>query len=169
MKSKSLHTTALVFIYSLFITGCASVKTAQYNPGAFSQIKNWTVELAYTSGSVSNTLKNSETIETQVVQSGNTSRELSLREDLYYYLKDECGILVSEKTSATTGKILVSIDGYLGSNGYSGVTVRLTDSKGEVLSRLKIKNGDRNATFMENERFISYAANAIADEINSQK
>ena len=43
--------------------------------------------------------------------------------------------------------------------------VTLIDSRGDALARTKIKNGDRNATFKDDDDFARYAAKAIADTI----
>jgi hypothetical protein len=115
---------------------------------------------------VSTTVKDGKVAEVKVARSGNSSAELTLREDLFYYLKDSKAFNVS---TTGDGVILVSIDGHFRSGGIVGVTVRLTDSAGEVISRMKIKNGDRNATFKDDESFTRFVGDSIIDEIASVK
>ncbi|MEY3853693.1 MAG: hypothetical protein RI910_2673 [Verrucomicrobiota bacterium] len=150
----------------LLLCGCASSTVSNYKPGAYANIKAWQVKLAYESGEVSTTVKDGKVAEVKVARSGNSSTELTLREDLFYYLKDIRAINVSPTGD---GVILVSIDGHFRSGGIVGVTVRLTDSAGEVISRMKIKNGDRNATFKDDESFTRFVGDSIIDEIASVK
>ena len=159
--------TAAVALTTLFLlSGCANSTVSNYKPGAYSKIKAWQVKLAYESGEVSTTVKDGKVAEVKVARSGNSSAELTLREDLFYYLKDSKAFNVS---TTGDGVILVSIDGHFRSGGIVGVTVRLTDSAGEVISRMKIKNGDRNATFKDDESFTRFVGDSIIDEIASVK
>ena len=159
--------TAAVALTTLFLlSGCANSTVSNYKPGSYSKIKAWQVKLAYESGEVSTTVKDGKVAEVKVSRSGNSSAELTLREDLFYYLKDSKAINIS---TTGDGIILVSIDGHFRSGGIVGVTVRLTDSAGEVLSRMKIKNGDRNATFKDDESFTRFVGDSIIGEITSVK
>ena len=153
----------------LLLCGCANSTVSNYKPGSYSKIKAWQVKLAYESGEVSTTVKDGKVAEVKVARSGNSSAELTLREDLFYYLKDSKAINVSPTGD---GAILVSIDGEFRSGEIVGVTVRLTDAAGEVISRMKIKNGDQNApisTFLETERFTKFVGDSIIREIASGK
>jgi 2-polyprenyl-3-methyl-5-hydroxy-6-metoxy-1,4-benzoquinol methylase len=66
------------------------------------------------------------------------------------------------------GVIIISIDGEFRSGGIIGVTVKLTDSSGEVISRMKIKNGDRNATVKNTDEFTRYIGDSIINEIGAR-
>ena len=157
-------TTAIAGLFLL--SGCANSTVSNYKPGSYSKIKAWQVKLAYESGEVSTTVKDGKVAEVKVARSGNSSAELTLREDLFYYLKDSKAINIS---TTGDGIILVSIDGHFRSGGIVGVTVRLTDSADEVISRMKIKNGDRNATFKDDESFTRFVGDSIIGEITSVK
>ena len=157
-------TTAIAGLFLL--SGCANSTVSNYKPGSYSKIKAWQVKLAYESGEVSTTVKDGKVAEVKVARSGNSSAELTLREDLFYYLKDSKAINIS---TTGDGIILVSIDGHFRSGGIVGVTVRMTDSAGEVISRMKIKNGDRNATFKDDESFTRFVGDSIIGEITSVK
>jgi hypothetical protein len=150
----------------LLLCGCANSTVSNYKPGSYSKIKAWQVKLAYESGEMSTTVKDGKLAEVKVARSGNSSTELTLREDLFYYLKDSKAINVS---TTGDGIILVSIDGHFRDGGIVGVTVRLTDSAGEVISRMKIKNGDRYATFKGDESFTRFVGDSIIDEITTGK
>ena len=159
--------TAAVALTALFLlSGCANSTVSNYKPGSYAKIKAWQVKLAYESGEVSTTVKDGKVAEVKVARSGNSSAELTLREDLFYYLKDSKAINIS---TTGDGIILVSIDGHFRSGGIVGVTVRLTDSADEVISRMKIKNGDRNATFKDDESFTRFVGDSIIGEITSVK
>lgn len=159
-------TSAVALTALFFLSGCANSTVSNYKPGSYSEIKAWQVKLAYESGEVSTTVKDGKVAEVKVARSGNSSAELTLREDLFYYLKDSKAINIS---TTGDGIILVSIDGHFRSGGIVGVTVRMTDSAGEVISRMKIKNGDRNATFKDDESFTRFVGDSIIGEITSVK
>jgi hypothetical protein len=148
------------------LSGCASRRVTNYNPRAFDNIESWSVKLAYEAGEVSNTIVNGKVTETKISHSGSSQQELNLREDLYYYLKDSKSITVSPTGD---GAIVISIDGTFAGGEISGVTIRLTDAKGETLSRMKIKNGDRVATVKSNEKFVRYIGATIISEIARAK
>jgi hypothetical protein len=52
--------------------------------------------------------------------------------------------------------------------GFKLLTVTLVDQQGEALARLKIANGDRPVTVMNDEDFTKYAAKAIASAIRGK-
>ena len=156
----------LSFVAIALLCGCASSNVSVYKSGGYSQINSWQVRLAYESGEVSSTLKEGKATEVKVARSGNSSTELTLREDLFYYLKDSKAVNVSANGN---GVILISVDGEFKGGDIAGATVRLTDSKGEVISRLKIKNGPyESSTFKSTESFTRYIGDAIIDEISSK-
>ena len=159
----------IALIAGLFLlSGCASNASStvsNYKPAAYANIKGWQVKLAFETGEVSSTVKEGKVTEVKVTSSGNSSTELTLREDLYYYLKDSKGVNV---TPTGDGVILVSIDRYKESGRIAGVTVRMTDSTGEVISRMKVKNGDRNNTFLDTEEFTRFIGDSIIKEIGKK-
>ncbi len=74
---------------------------------------------------------------------------------------------MTKAASETSGRIKIHpIHFYRG--GFKLLTVTLVDKQGETLARLKIKNGDRNATFKDDDDFARYAAKAIADAIREK-
>ena len=146
------------------LSGCASVDTKVYDPARLSTVDTWALEFTYEAGSVERLQKSSGDAELKVVSEGHTPRDLQLRDDLYYILKDEYGIALTKATAESSGRIQIHpIHFYSG--GFKLLTVTLVDGQGETLARLKIENGDRNATFKDDDDFATYAARAIADAI----
>jgi len=159
--------TIICALLALLLSGCASVNTKMYDPARLSAVDTWILEFAYESGSVEQLQKSSGDSEFKVVSKGHLPRDLQLRDDLYYTLKDEYAIPVIKDTSAESGRIQIhSIHFYSG--GFKLLTVTLVDSRGKTLARLKIENGDNNATFKDDDDFASYAAKAIADAIRKK-
>jgi len=138
-----------------------------YDPAGLSAIDIWILEFAYESGSVEQLQKSSGDSELKVVSKGHLPRDLQLRDDLYYTLKDEYAIPLIKAASEESGRIQIHpIHFYSG--GFKLLTVTLVDSRGETIARLKIENGDRNATVKDDDDFARYAAKAIADSIRKQ-
>lgn len=156
---------ALSLVAVTFLTGCASNTVSRYKPDAYSNISSWSVKLAYEAGEVAQAVKGGEVVETTISRSGNSSTELTLREDIYFYLKDHSSINVSPNGE---GQILISVDGRYVTGGIVAVTVRLTDSSGAVLSRMKIKNGEGGG-YKKIESFTAYVGDAIIDEISTRR
>ena len=160
-------TTIACAIGLLLLSGCASVNTKLYEPSRLSAVDTWVLEFAYEAGSVEQLQKSSGDSELKVVRGGQAPRDLQLRDDLYYSLKDEYAIPLARAASETSGRIQIHpIHFYRG--GFKLLTVTLVDSRGETLARLKIENGDRAGTFKDDEAFASYAAKAIADAIRKK-
>tara|TARA_R110002072_G_scaffold286768_1_gene451880 strand:+ start:240 stop:659 length:420 start_codon:yes stop_codon:yes gene_type:complete len=136
-------------LFSIFViiiaTGCASTSSKIYSKNEILQITSWELDFAYESGSIEATKKAAGNDELKVVRSGQSATDLELRDDLYFMLKDEYSISVTKTQANSSGKILIHPI-HFASGGFKSLTVNLVNSKGDTLGRLKIKNGDRNAT-----------------------
>jgi hypothetical protein len=151
----------------LLAVSCASVNSKLYAPAQFKAVNAWLLEFAYETGSVEQLQKSSGDSEVKVVSKGQLPGDLQLRDDLYYTLKDEYSIPLTKISSEASGCIKIHpIHFYSG--GFKLLTVTLVDKQGETLARLKIKNGDRNATFKDDDAFARYAAKAIAKAIKQK-
>lgn len=151
----------------ILLVGCASVDSKVYSPGQLKNVKAWILEFTYETGSIEQSQKSSGDSEVKVVSKGQTPRDLQLRDDLFFALKDEHSVPVVRKSSEATGRIQIHpIHFYDG--GFKLLTVALVDMSGETIARLKIANGDRNATFKDDDDFTRYAAKAIANAIQQK-
>jgi hypothetical protein len=106
--------------------------------------------------------------ETRVVREGRPRRELKLRDDLVYLLKDQYKLDVSRTNHPGTGAIrLLPVD--FRSGGFKSVDVEMLLPNGETAGRVQIKNGDRNATFKDDDEFTDFVAKSIAETIRGGK
>lgn len=151
----------------LFVSGCASVNTKVYDSARLSAVDSWVLEFAYEAGSVERLKKSTGDSELKVVSEGHTPRDLQLRDDIYFALKDEYSIPLVKTASANSGRIQMHPIHFYG-GGFKLLTVTLIDPQGETLARMKIENGDRNATFKDDDDFANYAAKAVADAIKKK-
>jgi outer membrane lipoprotein-sorting protein len=159
--------TLICAVSLLLLSACASVNTKLYDPAGLKAVDAWVLEFAYEAGSVEHLSKSSGDSELKVISEGHLPRDLQLRDDLYYTLKDEYAIKLTKTATEASGRIQIHpIHFYRG--GFKLLTVTLVDKQGETLVRLKIKNGDRNATFKDSDEFTGYAAKAIADAIRQR-
>ena len=151
----------------VLLAGCASVESKIYSPGQLKDAKAWLLESTYETGSIEQSQKSSGDSEVKVVSKGQTSRDLQLRDDLFFALRDEHSVPMVRKSSEATGRIQIHpIHFYSG--GFELLTVTLVDMSGETIARLKIANGNRNATFKDDDEFTRYAAKAIANAIQQK-
>jgi len=149
------------------LSACASVNSKIYSETEILQISSWVVDFAYESGSVETIKKTTSDGELKVVRSGQLHSDLELRDDLFFMLKDDYSIPITKQPIETSGKILIHPI-HFRSGGFKSLTVTLVNNKGDVLARLKIKNGDRKATYKDEEDFSEYSANAIAQAIKKK-
>ena len=82
-------TTFICTMSLLLLSACASVNTKLYHPAGLRAVEAWVLEFAYEAGSVEQLQKSSGDSELKVVSKGHFPRDLQLRDDLYYTLKDE--------------------------------------------------------------------------------
>ncbi len=155
-----------VFAVALFF-GCASIDSKVYSPGQLKEVKAWLLEFAYEAGALEQLQKSSGDSEVKVVSKGQMPRDLQLRDDLFFELKDEHSVSMVRKSSEATGRIQIHpIHFYSG--GFKLLTVTLVNMSGETIARVKIANGDRNATFKDDDEFTRYAAKTIANVIKQK-
>lgn len=98
-------TTPICAIGLLLVSGCASVNTKVYDSARLSAVDTWTLEFAYEAGSVEQLRKSSGDSELKVVSEGHTPRDLQLRDDIYYALKDEYSIPLAKTATDRSGRI----------------------------------------------------------------
>lgn len=164
---RTIRFAVLCAVVVLLASGCASVNSKVYSPTALKSVKAWFLEFAYETGSVEQSQKSGGDSEVKVVSKGQSPRDLQLRDDLFFTLKDEYSIPMTKKSSEATGRIQIHpIHFYSG--GFKLLTVTLVDNSGETLARMKIANGDHNATFKDDDKFTRYVARAIADAIKQK-
>lgn len=151
----------LSIISMYFICGCASVKPTVYEPQKIKQISWWTIEFKYEPGEVERKSDNEGSQEIKITTGGRTSTDLQLRDDISYFLNDNFGINIDKSGETAQGKILINpVRVYW---GFKSVDVSIEDMNGLSLARIRVQNGDRNATIKDDYDFAEYAAEAIAE------
>jgi hypothetical protein len=157
MQCKNLFT----LILAVGLTACASTKPTLYDSAALQSVRSWTVDFTYEAGRTEEAVSQEKGAETRVVREGRPRRELKLRDDLVFLLKDQHKFDVAREIH------LLPVD--FGFGGFKSVDVELVLPNGETAGRVQIKNGDRNATFKDDDDFTEYVANAIAGAITGGK
>lgn len=146
------------------VSACTTVKPTVYMPDDMRTIETWGLEFAYEAGSVEQLQKSSGDSELKVVNKGQLPVDLLLRDDIYYALKDEHAIPMVKTPSITSGRIQIHpIHFYSG--GFKTLAVTFVNGKGEIIARMKVENGDRKMTFLNDDKFAQYSAKIIADAI----
>jgi hypothetical protein len=164
MQCKALFT----LILAVGLTACASTKPTLYDSAALQSVRSWTVDFTYEAGRTEEAISQEKGAETRVVREGRPRRELKLRDDLVFLLKDQHKFDVARTRRPGAGEIhLLPID--FGSGGFKSVDVELVLPNGETAGRVQVKNGDRKATFKEDDDFTEYVANAIAGALRGGK
>jgi hypothetical protein len=145
-----------------FLVSCASTETKVYSIAGAKDIASWTVDFQYQPGEVEVTSKSSGETETKATAGGRGGLDLTLRDEILYALQDDHGLKVSTSHKEGMGKILIH-PLHFTFGGIHSVRVLIQDSSGNTLARIKIENGDRNATFKKVDDFAEYAADSIAE------
>ena len=158
---------SLIGLIASVLSACASVDSKIYAGNKVQAVSAWTLEFAYESGVVEQLKKSTGDSEVKIVNAGQIPSDLQLRDDLFFALKDVYGLPLTKKPADAKGRILIHPIHFT-SGGFKLLTVTLVDQQDETLARLKITNGDRDATFKGDQSFTNYAAGAIASAIRGK-
>lgn len=144
------------------LAGCATSKPTVYNLSAIRAVHTWNVDFIYESGRTEDALSKEKGSEFRVIREGRPKRELKLRDDIAYLLKDKYRLSVTRTAVQESGSIrLLAVDFLYG--GFRSADVELVLPNGEIAARITVRNGDRNATTKDDDEFAEYIAEAIAD------
>lgn len=143
------------------LAGCASTKPTIYDANAIQSAKTWVVGFTYDPGKTEQTVSQGKGVETKVTSQGRPIRDLKLRDDITYGLKDKFGIDASRSKRDGSGEIRINPISFA-SGGYRSVDIEIVSPSGEVSGRITVENGDRNATFKKDSDFAEYATEAIS-------
>ena len=150
------------------LVACASTKPTLYDANAIRAVKAWTVEFTYEAGRTEQAVSQEKGPETRVITDGRPRRDLKLRDDLVFALKDTHKIDASRTRRDGAGAIrILPVNFSFG--GFGSLDVEIVLPSGETGGRIQIKNGDRNATFKDDADFAEYAAESIALAIRGGK
>jgi hypothetical protein len=83
-------------------------------------------------------------------------------------LQDKHGIKLVKEPASSVGIISIHPVHFY-SGRFKSLDVTLVASTRETMARIRIKNGDRNATAKDDDIFAAYCADAIADVIKGRK
>lgn len=167
MMNRSVFT-CVVAALLLGCGGCATLKPSLYNRGAIAAVNNWHVDFTYEAGRFEETVGTQHGEETKVVKEGHPPVDLQLRDDIFFHLRDKYAIRTVRKKGDADGFIrLHPLHFRYGS--YKSLDVMLQSPSEEILGRIRIENGDRNATIKDNVRFAKYSADAIGKVITDAK
>jgi len=150
----------------LLVLGCVSATPTVYSPAPMRGVRSWDIGFAYESGASAETRDTSGLRETTIVHGGQAIRDLQLRDDVFFILRDKYHVPVTKTGAATDGAIrMVAVHYTFG--GFMSLDVRFEDRQGRVLARLQIRNSDRNCCFKNDDKFATYAADKIAELLAS--
>lgn len=156
-----------IFLFSsitiFFFYSCASVKPIVYEPQKIKKINSWEVEFKYKPVEIERKTNNEGSQEVKITTGGRTSIDLQLKDDISYFLKDNYRINIEKTAETAQGRILINpVRAYW---GFRSVDVVIEDSNGLSLARIRVQNGNRNATIKDDYDFAEYVAKAISDVI----
>jgi hypothetical protein len=154
----------LDLIIVLTLNWCAiytTYKTAVYDRSKLLSIANWYIDFAYEAGEFEQKISGSGETEASIKKVGQFPRDLQLRDDIFFYLKDKYQISVVRDTNKATGFIKIHPVHFL-YGGFKSLDVTIYDSENNLIARIKIKNSN---SWMGDEEFAEYCAKAIAKTI----
>ena len=155
---------------SVMMVGCATTSKTVYEEETIQLIGEWTIGFTFQSGEVEKTLKEGKVDSLSITRTGRNPKDLELKDEIFYRLKDKHSINLNKASSDKAGRILLHpiyfTKGYTGN--FQSCTVTIVDAQDNTLARLKVKNGDRNATFKDDDAFARYLADSIAKSITKK-
>lgn len=152
---------------ALIISGCATFKTTLYDQSKLKTITSWHIDFSYEAGEIEEKVISGRKSEVKVTKSGHLPQDLQLRDDIFFHLKDKYRIPVVKDVNSASGFIRIHpVHFYFG--GFKSLDVTIYDRENNLVARIRVKNGDRPATFKEDDEFAEYCADAIAKLILQQ-
>ncbi|UCG92478.1 MAG: hypothetical protein JSV97_01850 [candidate division WOR-3 bacterium] len=149
------------FMIVLIIAGCATFKTTLYDQSKLKAVTSWHIDFSYETGEIEEKVTSEKEAEVKVITTGHSPRDLQLRDDIFFHLKDKYRIPVVKDVNVASGFISIHpVHFYLG--GFKSLDVTFYDRENNLIARIRVKNGDRRATFKEDDEFAEYCADAIA-------
>jgi len=154
-------------ILMLIHINCASYKTSLYEREVLTKVDAWFIDFSYMTGELERRVASDGKNETRITDMGYSARDLQLKQDLFYALKDRYRINLIKEKNLASGFIKI-LPVHFESGGFLSLDVTLYDAQDTLLGRTKIKNGTRNATFKGDDNFATYSAEAIYNLIKAR-
>lgn len=154
----------LNLIIILMLSWCATYKITLYDQTKLARITKWYLEFTYEAVEIEQKISSGGETEAKVTKLGQFPRDLQLRDDILFHLRDKYHIPIAKDVNAAYGFIRIHpVHFYAG--GFKSLDITLYDRENNLVARIKIKNGNRNATFKDDDEFAEYCAKAIAESI----
>lgn len=156
------------FMTTLIISGCATFKATLYDQSKLKTVTSWNIDFSYEAGELEEKVTNGKEAEVKVTKAGHLPRDLQLRDDIFFHLKDKYHIPVVKDVNSASGFIRIHpVHFYLG--GFKSLDVTIYDRENNLIARVRVKNGDRSTTFKKDDEFAEYCADAIAKSMLAQQ
>ena len=155
-------------ILIFLISACASVQNSIAEKGSISTIKAWSLDFKYENAEIEERADGDGKSSLIKKHKGNRADNLQFLDDVLYLLRDEYNLNVTKKKDATRGQISVHLVQFA-SGGIRTAAVYFTDASGEELGRIKVSNGDRNATYKTDDSFAKFVSKAISEALAGGK
>lgn len=153
---------------AVLATGCADVRVTLYKPEAIDAVKRWHVDFTYEAGRYEEVVGTERGHEQKVVKEGHPPVDLQLRDDIFFRLRDRHVVQTVKDKAEADGLVRIHPVHFV-YGGFKSLDVTLLDKAEEILARIRIQNGDRNATFKDNDEFAEYCADAVGDVITGKR
>lgn len=153
-----------VCLFIMATVGCSNAKVSMYHPDQVAAVKVWHVDFTYEAGRYEETVGTESGQESRVVKEGHPPVDLQLRDDIFFRLRDEYGLKTTRRQDQADGLLRLH-PLHAGIAGFKSLDVTLLNTADEILARIRINNGDRKATFKENQEFAETSADTIGHVI----
>ena len=165
---KRIARTSLAVLASVLATGCASAKWMVYEPKLIQSVRNWEVTFIYESQEIGQKVSTPGEAEVSFVRKGQDRRDLQLRDDIVFILKDNYSLSASRPPVPGAGQISLHAI-HFPSGHFKSVNVEFCNPEDKLLARIRVQNGDRPATMKDDYDFAVFTAAAIADVLKIRK
>jgi len=155
-------------ILIFLISACASVQNSIAEKGSISTIKAWSLDFKYENAEIEERADGDGKSSLIKKHKGNRADNLQFLDDVLYLLRDEYHLNITKKKDAARGQISVHLVRF-SFGGISTAAVYFTNASGEELGRIKVKNGDRNATYKDEDSFAKFVSKAISEALAGGK
>jgi len=148
--------------------GCSSVKVSLYDSAAIDVVTQWHVDFSYEAGRYEEIVGSDRGQEQKVVKEGHAPVDLQLRDDIFFRLRDEHDVQTVKDEAKADGLVRIN-PVHFAFGAFKSLDVTLLNMSQKILARVRIQNGDRDATLRDNEEFAEFAADAVGDVITGKR
>ena len=163
-KNRNPISLIIIFILLSSTIGCHSISNdvRVHNKYELKETKSWQIEFAYFHGEQEKKESEAGLSENTVTKYGENPRDWQFIDDIIFYLRGDYKIDVQKQQNKPSGFIRVNLINWnWDEDYYRSSNISIYSNNGELIAQIKVQNGDRIATVLNDSEFAQYVAEQL--------